>query len=515
MNRTGKIIVYILIFIGIIVLILSLTANSILKSKVEDSIKEGLPAHIISSYEEITVRTLDGSVYIKSPSFTIKNKTDSIAHTFLNADNLKIEGFSYWDYLFHKRIHINRILLENPSTIHYKARLVADTVPEKNSPEIKKPLFVEELKIQNSRLAIYDKEKDSTKLFIQDFSFQISEVEVNDNTIKSKIPLVYKNITAKGDSIFVKANPYENLVLQSFSVENSEISLNNLAFKTKYSRSELSRMISVERDHFDLTIKSLSLQDFDFGYKSDSLFFVDTKKIILNAPALDIYRDKLVADDMSIKPLYSKALRELPFDLTVDSVKINKGFLKYEEKVQEENSGGAIQFKNLAANISNLSNTYSEPETTDIKINAIFMDNTPLSIDWNFNVQNLHDQFIFKANIGSLKAENMNRFTEPNLKVRLEGVAEKTFFTIDGNNENSKTDLKIHFSDFKVTILQKDGKKKNKFLSAVVNIFVSKDSEKKDDKFKEGSGVATRDKTKSVFNQLWNSVKSALSNTIM
>lgn len=514
MKRSVKIFLYSLIALGITILILSLAANSIIKNKVENLIKDELPAHMISSYDEISIRTLEGSVYIKSPSLTLKNKTDSVTHTFLKAGNLRIEGVGYWDYLFKKKIHINKIVLENSTTIHHKDRLVVDTVSAKTEFEVNNPTFINHFEIKNASLAIYDKEKDSTKLFVQDLSFQISDVEVNQETLKSKIPLAYKKVTAKGDSIFVKANPYENLVLNSFSIEDRNITVNRLKYKTKYSRAELSRVISIERDHFDLSMESLSIQDFDFGFKKDSLFFVDTKKIILNSPSLDIYRDKLVDDDTSIKPLYSRSLRELSFDLIVDSVKINEGFLKYEEKVQEENSG-AIQFKNMMANISNLSNTYSEPKSTDVKIDAIFMDNTPLSVDCNFNVQNLQDQFTFKANIGSLNAEDMNRFTEPNLKVRLEGVAEKTFFTIDGNDEKSSTDLKIQYSDFKVTVLQKDGKKKNKFLSAIVNIFVSKDSEEKDDKFKQGSGEAIRDKTKSVFNQLWISVQSALSNAII
>src|SRR5690606_8006099 len=134
--------------------------------------------------------------------------------------------------------------------------------------------------------------------------------------------------------------------------------------------------------------------------------------------------------------------------------------------------------------------------------------------EWMFDVQNKNDHFTFQAEVGSLVADKMNSFTEPNLKVRLEGQANKTYFTIDGNNDTSTTNMKINYSDFKVTVLQKDGEKKNKLLSAIANIFISKDSEKKNEYYREGTAEATRNKTQSVFNFLWISVKNALTKSM-
>lgn len=232
--------------------------------------------------------------------------------------------------------------------------------------------------------------------------------------------------------------------------------------------------------------------------------------ISLTAPSLEIYRDKLVVDDLKTKPLYSKMLRDLSFELTVDSLKITDGKIKYEERQNAENMGGSINFENLNAEMANVSNTYKSPTKTEIKIKSNFMGKTPITVNWSFDVQNTEDQFQFRAEVGQLVAERLNSFTEPNLKVMLEGNTNKTYFTIDGNNTSSTIDMKINYSDFKVTLLQKDGKDKNKFLSTIANIFISKNSEKKDEFYKEGKANATRNKSKSVFNFLWINVKEAL-----
>lgn len=515
MSRTIKIILYSIAGLAILLLIVTVTANILLKKKLESLINTGLPDHITSSYEELSIHTLDGSILLKNPTLTILNKENSVKHTFIKAENLTISDLSYWDYIFKNKIHVGKITLKNPNIAFYKDKVVAEKNTKDSDPQLDHSIFVDRLEVTHAKVAIFEKGKDSTRLYTKDLSIAMDRIVVDKKSLQQKIPLKYNNLKIEGDSLFVKTNAYDNFTVKDFSLRDNNIALKQVRFYTKYSKSELSRIIKVERDHYDLAIKSILIQNFDFGYNNENLFFAKSESVSLDTPNLDIYRDKLVADDESIKPLYSRLLRELPFHLTINSMKVNDGFLKYEEKVHEENKGGSIEFKNLEADISNLSNTYKSPEKTDIKINALFMDTAPLSVDWSFEVQNPQDHFVFKANLGKLDAEKMNLFTEPNLNVRLEGEANKTYFTIDGNNHNSTTDLKINYSDFRVTVLQKGGKKKNKLLSAVVNIFVSKNSESKQEKFKEGIGEATRDKTKSVFNLLWISVKSALQKTIM
>ena len=87
-------------------------------------------------------------------------------------------------------------------------------------------------------------------------------------------------------------------------------------------------------------------------------------------------------------------------------------------------------------------------------------------------------------------------------------------FTIDGNNTVSQVDLKINYDKFKINVLNKKGDKKNGFLSAIANVFVSKDSDKSEGDFREGSGEVKRDKTKSFFNYLWLNAEKGLKSSL-
>ena len=116
--------------------------------------------------------------------------------------------------------------------------------------------------------------------------------------------------------------------------------------------------------------------------------------------------------------------------------------------------------------------------------------------------------------IGELQAERLNAFTEPNLKVRLNGKTDKIYYTIDGNRNSSTVDLKVKYEDFEVIVLNKKGNKKNWVLSTVANLFVSEGSEDKNDDFREGTVEVERNKTKSVFNFIWLNLSKGLLKSI-
>ena len=514
MGKHFRKLVYIIIALGTIFIIATVSINYIVKNKIQTFIETRLPGNIVHSYENITVQSFDGSTILNNASVILKNQEDSSKHTFINVEKLKISDISYWDYLFNNEIHIDNILLQNPTIAHYKDRMKPSADTLRNAvAKIYKPIIVDKLQIENAKFVLYERSNDSIKLYTKGLSVEINNLKLDNRTVLRKIPFDYENYKANGDTIFVKVSPYENLTVADFSIKNRNAVFNKLNLQTKYSKKELSRIISRERDHYNLSLDSLSIDGIDLGF-NEGIFFSKSKLVSLKNPSLEIYRDKLVPDDPKIKPLYSKMLRDLPIKLTVDSLKIADAKIKYEERVKPENIGGSINFENLQAAISNVGNTYKSPAKTVIKVKSHFMDKTPFSANWSFDVQNTNDHFTFQAEVGTLVADKMNSFTEPNLKVRLEGQATKTYFTIDGNNDTSTTNLKINYSDFKVTILQKDGEKRNWLLSAITNIFISTDSEKKNEYYREGTADATRNKTQSVFNFLWISVKNALTKSL-
>src|SRR5690606_27625175 len=260
--------------------------------------------------------------------------------------------------------------------------------------------------------------------------------------------------------------------------------INDIHFYTKYSVKTLNNIIPYERDHYDLSMSSLEIQDLKLITEQDSLTSAGAKKVILGETDFQVYRDKTVKKDTTFKPLYNRSLRQLPFNLSVDSLIISGADIVYTERHLPENNGGIISSKNLEAKIANVGNTYEE--NIDARIRALFMDETPFTAQWRLNVHSPEDHFLFQAEVQRFNASNMDRFIGPNLDANLVGTAEHTYFTIDGNNENSRTNVKIKYTDLKLNLLKKDSKKKKEILSAIVNLAIPKNSANQGAEFNDG-----------------------------
>lgn len=691
MRRKRRILFYSIF--GAIVLaifILLISANRIVKNKLENILQHDLPENMVGSYQDITVSTFTGSLSINNPVFKLKNKNSEEEHTFLEAKEIRVGYINYRKLLFDDELDIGKISIDGLFVKHYKHRVIKND--DKEASNLDMAVIIKKVKFTHASFEIYEGEQDSLEYAGSDIDFTIKEFEVNPESLKRKIPVKYESVYLEGNTFFIKTSPeehitlenviidnqtislnnivyaveknqkedadfedyfdlnipsliihefdfdsfenedviiksqgitidspdfvfyqkkkeekkepdktdtktdtiskskfpfhialdslkienghvklinilednkeelqlessnlrikleelivdantvsekipfshktlffngsnlfvkagdYENLTVENINIENNSVEIRELHFQTKYSRAELSRIIPVERDHYNISTPSLFIENFDYGFKNEEDFYANIDKLILTTPNVDIYRDKLVRDDNSFKPLYSRSIRELPFDLMVDSIQIKDAYVQYTERTHAENTGGIVSFKDLNAKISNVGNTYRAPEKTNILVTALFMDHAPLKANWSFDVQNTNDAFVFKGELSRFNVKEMNRFTINNIRTRVDGYISKTYFTIDGNNNRSRTDMKIDYKNLHVEILKENSKETRKFLTDAANLFLKAKDIGKKEGFRDGSGEADRHKTQSVFNQLWISVQSALKKTII
>lgn len=507
MNKKAKKIV--LIIVGsILVLFLGLLGlNYFLENKLKKQLSEASENYKIQ-YEAIAVNALTGNVKVIQPRISIyEEKTKKLTAT-VALEKFSVEGFSYFNYLFQDKISVDDIIFNQAKITYYKNETPKDESSNNIFEKLKQIVQIESIELKEAFITMYDGSNDS--LILKSDNLNLKFVAIKINPSQKMNPISYSDFRVTSKATFYSLGEYENLLLESVDVNSTQSKFSGVKLKTKYSKHALTQMIPVERDHYNLAIDSITVKNQNFGFKQDSIFYFKSKRVDFHQPNFKIYRNKLVTDDMSIKPLYSKMLRDLGFDLTLNTVFLNNTSITYTEKTKEETSGGKILFSKLNAEIKNLSNTYKAKDSlTAIKVKAIFMDNTPIDVDWNFDVNNLQDSFVFKAKMGGLNAESMNQFMEPNLNIQLEGAIKQTYFTINGTDDTSHIDLQIKYDAFDVIILKE--KTKNKLLSSIVNIFVSKDSEDVSNDFRKGSkSDIERVKNKSVFNYLWINIKEGL-----
>ena len=512
MTKRKRILLIIIGIVLIIILILSFYANSIVKNKIEALLKEKMPEHIELVYKDLSVKTLTGSVFVFEPNILIKIKDSTLTRTQLTMKKLVVGNISYWDYFMNDQIHIGKIEFKDLETIHYKNRTAkAKDTSSSSKKETKVPssIKIDKFNIENSSVIIYDGTKDSTLVSLKNTSILIKEIVLDESSMYNLIPFNYETLKLEADSVFYKAGNYENINLSHLLFEDHTLTLHGFQYKTKYSKSEYSRKLSIERDYYDVNVEDLIINELAVGkLENDSVFF-KTNLILVNNANAAFYRDKLIADDLKIKKLYSRAIRELPLQLTVDSISIKNSQVVYSERVHIKNPAGVLTIKDINAGITNISNTYSSPEKTVIIVDAIFMKDTPINVNWSFDVNDTSDQFRFEGHAGKLELADMNVFLTPLLNAEVRGEVKESIFVINGNYNQSKINLSQDYYDIDLIILNKK-KTRNKFLSTVANVFINDDSGDENSLYHNVTTQATRNKTKSFFNYLAKNLKNGL-----
>lgn len=511
MSKQKRILLIISGIVLVIILTLSFYANSIVKNKIEVLLVEKMPEHIELAYKDISVKSLTGSISVFEPSILIKLKDSLLTRTQLTMEKLVVGSISYWDYFIHDQIHIGNIEFIDLETIHYKNHINkrTDTSSSKKESKVPSSIKIDNFNIENSSVIVYDGTKDSTLLSLKNTTILINEIDLDESSMHNLIPFNYKTLKLEADSVFYKAGKYENINLSYLLFENQTLTLNGFQYKTKYSKNEYSRKLSIERDYYDVNVEELIINELAVGKLENDTVFFKSNLISVNKANAAFFRDKLIPDDLKIKKLYSRSIRELPIKLTIDSIAIKNSQVEYSERVHIENPAGVLTIKDINAGITNISNTYSSPDKTIIIVNGIFMKDTPINVNWSFDVNDTSDKFRFEGRAGKLELSDMNVFLTPLLNAEVRGEVKESIFIINGNYNQSVINLSQDYQNIDLTILNKK-KTKNKFISTVANVFINNESGDENALYHNATTQVTRDKTKSFFNYLAKNLKNSL-----
>jgi hypothetical protein len=502
--------IIVIAIVAIVTVLLSFLANSFIEQKIGEELQNVSESTKIE-YTSINANIWTGHVEVESPTILVSGETTNKTILDTKLKSIEINNVDYWDLLFNDKITIESLVIDE-LVAKYKHNSVVKNEDYHSSflDKIKQIIHAEKITINKADILITDYDNDSLILSIPNFNFEVLDLKINPEVSKVKDKITYKDFKLNTKILKWATNTYDDILINEIQLTNNNATIKDFKLQTKYSKSEYASILAKERDNFNVSISELRLDNLNFGFASNDKFYFKSKKVYVNAPKAKIYRNKLVADDFSYKPLYGTMLRELGIDLGIKIVEISQGEISYLEKVNADENAGQLDFSNMNATITNLGNTFGDKDTT-IKVNTTFMENSPLEVNWNFKVADTTDQFMFKADLGFLNATQMDQFTKPNLNVDLNGELIQTYFTINGNANNARIDLKMKYDDFEVSILKKNGKEENKFLSSIVNLFVSEDSEEDRNRYRYGQGEELeRNTTKSVFNFVWLNIKVGL-----
>ena len=297
--------------------------------------------------------------------------------------------------------------------------------------------------------------------------------------------------------------------METMDLDNSSIHITDISLFTILSKLELSKTIKYQRDHLTLDIPEIRIENHNYIVSNDSLQ-VNFKSLLLNAPVLEMYRDKSILENFNRRPLYAELFRELPFKVAIDSVLIKQGMVRYEENLPNDKRAGILSFEKIDASIGNLSNLKANKKNLKITVDADLMGTGDFNLDWEFNVQDTRNAFVISGGLSNFNTANLNDFLIPNLRTKTTGTIDQLYFTISGDEYAATGDIKMNYEDFKFQVLNKERSGVKKVLSFIGNLFINDGSKADSDGYRHGHISTERIKNKSFFNYLWINLEDGL-----
>ncbi|MBT9187818.1 hypothetical protein [Zobellia russellii] len=514
-KRTIKIISRIILVLLVLVALTLLGAQLLAKDAIANFLKTKLPPHIQLAYEDIDVNVLTGTTKLNTIDLNIGISDSIRPRASAKIEVLEVVGLGYWQFLFNKKITLTNINVDKPVVKYYlKGKEDEATKSKNDSIGLKKSIHIDHINIKNGSVTLFKNPEDSVAMKLDSVFFEMDEVVTDRNRINSKIPVAYSDVKFNGNSLYADLGPYEALNVNEIHLDQGHLRVTDLKLKSKYSKTKLSAHLRKEHDYIDLKIPQVDFDEIAFGY-ADAKYWVRTGKGTLQGPNLEMYRDKLVADDLERKKMYSEAIRKLPIQLDVPEIQIQDGAITYSERVNRETTPGKIIFGDVNAKIVHIQNVPERKEKTSLAANALLMGEAPITLNWSFDAKNNTDAFLASGTVKSFSSKNINPFLESNLRVRAKGEIQELYFTISGDAVSSAGDMKMKYEDFEFSVLKKDRLSINKVLTSIGRIFVNDGSNTDENGYRYGGIEAERDPTKSFFNYLWLNVNDGLTSTII
>ena len=468
-------------------------------NQLESLRSEGIYVH----YKSLDVSSWMASIMITELELR-SQVSDSTCSSSANIPELNVKGISILPLIFGKKLVLKSVTFNYPSL--HRANNFKIPNRSKDKKGYLKELEIGQLHIESGTLEIFDSINCSRKI-LANLDFEVKDVAIHKLGQDS---MIWSVTTAKASAITVDfpSHFYKMTVKQiRYSGEEKLIKLDSMQLTPAISRMEFAKKNGHQVDQFTCTLPKLEVKGFEMGPSFQPSF--SASKVALNFQLI-VYRDKRfprVRREPRVLPV--RSLRQLPYRLQIDSIRISPSFISYEEFPEKGNATGKIFFNNLEASIQNVSN--DSMRDAHMNITSRFMNAGDLRASFMFPLTS-KKPYTVNGSLTKFSMPEINGILVPVGNVKIEsGTMNEMKFKFHYNDYMSEGELEVNYKDLKVLSLRKDlHNETNKFLSLLLRVlFIKKDLDKTMGKT-TGQIQWERDTQKGILNYWWKSVLSGV-----
>ncbi len=482
------------------------------------------------SMGRLTVDALKGNLWITDLALEPDiNLLDSLrigrgpAQFSVHAQSIAVIGFSYWRSLLYDEIRMDSLRVESPVLNYtYATHVVNDTVPaqEKNGiTESKKTISLGDLMVNNASGTAIDLAQATHELSVVRMDIHAKRIQrdIPLRGEKERLEVGWANVDIAG--IRAGLPPLYDVAIDHISLSHPQgiVAIDSLHFKPRINKKNTHEFLREMTSIYALDVKRIDIARVDL-FSALTEGRVKAGLVNVDGALFDVFLDKSMPEDpLHFMPLPVSALRKVPFDITLDTVRLKNAEMLYAERFEVANGYGSMHMKDIEAamyNVSNDSVLAAEGKELNGTVDMKLFDVGTLHGTFSAPLISPSDAFTLHAMVRDMPLPAVNSMSENLILLRADsGWVSSMHMHMNANNDSAVGTFTMKYDDAWLRIIKSDGTKR-RFLTQMVNSIVHHDDhEKPADEATLRIRIA-RKKDHSFFNFVWLYTREGLTRTL-
>ncbi|TDQ18373.1 uncharacterized protein DUF748 [Algoriphagus boseongensis] len=342
-----------------------------------------------------------------------------------------------------------------------------------------------------------------------------TELETDSIKVQYPIPFDYKRLVFSFDSLSYQLDKDQNLKLgkMQFDTDLHEFTLKSISLTYAEGLMKYAKSQSVQKDFVEIQIDSLKLTGFAHDIRLYSGLDVRGEKMELFGFILDDFRDKAHPRPKDEdKPMFQGLISRIDFPISLDTLKFTNTTLSYGESVPEKGENWRIHFDDLNGvilNLTTLPENQAKKGTFDIgfssKLNGLGKMQTKITVPYE------KDEFELEVDLRDFPIAKLNDILKPIMNGEItNGHLDRMRLKMKANESQAQVNFIFDYTELKVVLFKKSGKKANKLVSILANLAINNSNLPGEKRYLSPSFIQPRNKFRGPFNLIWQSTKTGM-----
>lgn len=286
----------------VIILLANFGLNIWLKTQLPNYIKNNTDYKV--SYKSLEVDLLSGNILATEISVNNKNpQNNNVIGLQGTIDTLKISRFGIYDAVFNKQISSSDLLLSKPNLNVILAKPVGDKTGKKRNP-----VKFENIRINDGNISIFKHTKQKF-LSVQDLDLYVENLQLTEESVKDKLPVVFDTYDIKGKNFFVRPDDVYALKIDSIKTSDGQMTINNFQLVPVLDFEQFKKYYPKKNKLFQFAIKKMEFKD---------LVLKKNKLSLANA---SFYEPNLLVYTTDVIPV--KVKKPSDFEMNLENIKMS------------------------------------------------------------------------------------------------------------------------------------------------------------------------------------------------